>query len=335
MTAVHLVELYGLAVSSPVPLPAWPLVTGARVDVVVRFGALPEGADTWDDGRDAARIFSSDVAAGEAPSLVVHRFEHARFLRLAYAEGIRFHVALDGSEVWADWDAPLTEADAVTFLLGPVMGVVLRQRGVLVLHASAIAIDGRAWGFVGPGGAGKSTLAAAFASRGVPVLTEDVLALRPDVAGHWCAAPGYGEIRLWDESVALVAEDPATLPPLTPTWPKRCLDLRAHAMPFARGAVPLGGLFVLQALQEESERPECVPIAAGEGLLDLVGNAYVSYVASAAGQGSDLVALAAIVRRVPLWRLQSGAGREGIDRTIVRITAVLDACAVSARDTAT
>ena len=38
------------------------------------------------------------------------------------------------------------------------MGALLMQRKILPLHGSAIAIDGKAYAFVGDSGAGKSTL---------------------------------------------------------------------------------------------------------------------------------------------------------------------------------
>ena len=52
------------------------------------------------------------------------------------------------------------------YILGTCMGVLLMQRKVLTLHGSAIAIDGKAYAFIGESGAGKSTLASAFIREG-------------------------------------------------------------------------------------------------------------------------------------------------------------------------
>lgn len=66
------------------------------------------------------------------------------------------------------------------FILGTCMAVIMMQRGILPLHGSAVVIDGWAYAFVGHSGAGKSTLSAALASRGYPLLTDDVVALTWD-----------------------------------------------------------------------------------------------------------------------------------------------------------
>ncbi len=321
--ARHLVELYGLAVSSPVPLPGRPLAASTPVDVTVHFAAAPAGTADPDASGDGERIHTSETVDGGEPSLVVDRFDRARYLRLTYAEGIRFHIGFDGQDVWSDWTAPLTVADAVTFLLGPVMGVVLRHRRVPSLHASAVILEGRAWGFVGPGGAGKSTLAAAFAAQGDAMLTEDVLALRPE-AGHagWLAAPAYAEIRLWDEGASLVRADAATLPALSPTWPKRGLDLARHRLPFATGPAPLGGLFILDEVRPDAVEPQCARVGASAGLIDLVANAYVNYLASTKSLAYELQELAEVARAVPLWQLRAGAGQEGLARTLDRVRSV-------------
>lgn len=69
------------------------------------------------------------------------------------------------------------EAKIRLFLLGTCMGALLMQRKILPLHGSAIAIDGKAYAFVGHSGAGKSTLASAFINKGFQLLSDDVIAV--------------------------------------------------------------------------------------------------------------------------------------------------------------
>jgi hypothetical protein len=108
---------------------------------------------------------------------------------------------------------------------------------VLVLHASAVSIDGRAVAFVGPAGAGKSTLALALADIGMPVLSDDALAVA-DCGGVLTAFPSYPGLRLWPD--ALGARDSA---PVAPYSEKKRL---VTGLPFARSPLPLADVYVLR-----------------------------------------------------------------------------------------
>lgn len=316
----QLVEVYGLRVLSPLPLPA-PAAqpTDSPPDVVIHVGARPTGADRWSEA-GTHRVYESETEVDGHPVLVADRPDGAT-LRLRYAEGIRFHIAKGGAEVWTDWSAPLTEADAVTFLLGPVLGAVLRERGVLVLHASALVMGGRAWAFVGPAGVGKSTLVAAGAASGVAVLTEDVLALERTGA-DWFAKPAYEQIRLWDEGAGLVTAPGETLPTLTPTWPKRAFDLAARGSVRVTEPTPLGGIFVLGDRDAGGARPRIEALSATEALTELLAHGYVNYLLDLTAQGRELPALAALAHDLPVRRLVVGSGRAGLESTLALLASI-------------
>jgi len=84
----------------------------------------------------------------------------------------------------------------------------LRQRGCLPLHASGIAIDGQGVLFLGESGAGKSTTAAAFYSRGHKVLTDDVGAVRLS-GGSVTLRTAWPGLRLLDDARAVVLQHAA------------------------------------------------------------------------------------------------------------------------------
>src|SRR5947207_3390869 len=73
------------------------------------------------------------------PVLTAFRLEDRSFL-LEYGEGISFTVSPDGSSVQAQGLTPDRETLFRTALYGQVMGLVLRLRGVVALHASAVAV---------------------------------------------------------------------------------------------------------------------------------------------------------------------------------------------------
>lgn len=80
-------------------------------------------------------------------------------------------------------------------IVGAVMGVVLQQRGFLVLHASVVRIDDVAVGFTAESGAGKSTLAEAFLRSGFGVLSDDLAIIDTDSTGA-SVLPSIPTIRL-------------------------------------------------------------------------------------------------------------------------------------------
>jgi len=96
-------------------------------------------------------------------------------------------------------------------LLGAVMGVLLTQRGMLILHASAVAIDGRAVLFAGKSGSGKSTMAAAMQGRKHRLITDDICALVRDDNGIFWAQPSYPQQKISASSASILGIDAKNL----------------------------------------------------------------------------------------------------------------------------
>ena len=72
----------------------------------------------------------------------------------------------DGNQIVFAPESEASAADVPIFIMGTVFGILLHQRQQIVLHASAVEVNGKAIVFCGPSGEGKSTLAAALAQRG-------------------------------------------------------------------------------------------------------------------------------------------------------------------------
>ena len=174
----------------------------------------------------------------------VARLAGGAYFGLFYSDGARFAVDREGRDVWADWPEGYALEDAATYLVGPVLGFVLRLRGITPLHASAIAVEDQAIAFVGVPGAGKSTTAAAFAHRGFAVLSDDVVALE-DGQNHFLVAPGYPRVNLWPDSVRALLGSEDALPLITPTWGKHYLPLDQKGRRFQSKQLPLGAVYFL------------------------------------------------------------------------------------------
>ncbi len=289
---------FGLVLHGDEPVPGLaPAPPGAEAPVRLRLRRMPAWLAAAEPGAAewlAARRNRDPARPGPAVRLVV-----SRWFLMDYPDGTRFLLDRGASVVWATWSADATLEDTATYLLGPVLGFVLRLRGVLALHASVVALGGRAIALVGPGGAGKSTAAAAFACAGHAVLADDVAAL-DECGGGFSARPAYPRLRLWDDSARSLFGEGDPLPLLTPNWEKRYLDL-ASAGRFHAAPLPLAALYLLGARDEAGPRVE--PVAPAAALVELVANTYAGTLLDAGMRRREFDALSRLVRAVPVRRL--------------------------------
>jgi hypothetical protein len=148
----------------------------------------------------------------------------------------RYHVSTDARRVTVYPELDADERAVGLVLLGQIAIFVLHQLGYASLHASAVLLDGQAVAFVGPPGAGKSTMAGCFLRESATLLTDDVLPLdaRPD--GIY-GLPGAPLMKVWSETATHTLGIDAELPDLTSLVTKKLLRLEgrfAFAMAPAR-----------------------------------------------------------------------------------------------------
>ena len=230
------------------------------------------------------------------PALRVFRVRDGKFYRFCYADETEFVIDKAGTEVWAAWREPLTLEDTTTYLLGPVMGFVMLLRGVVCLHASAVAIGDEAIALLGPAGSGKSTTAAAFAERGYSILAEDVVTL-DDRGDHFLVRPGYPCIRLWPAAVKALYGSETHLPKLTPNWDKCYLDLSDN---FQREPLRLAAIYHLSERREETL---VHALDRAEGLMSLVANTYATKLMDKQMRAREFELLTRVLQNVPVRRV--------------------------------
>lgn len=135
-----------------------------------------------------------------------------------------------------------------TFLVGSAIGALLQLRGFTMLHGSAVQLpDGQAGVFCGSSTAGKSTLAAALAQRGHPLLADDLTALRFDEAGRaWCL-PGLARTKLRRHALNMLG-----LTALASAENQVRPDLEKYSLPFelATRPAPLSRYYELRAPEQ-------------------------------------------------------------------------------------
>ena len=280
---MHQALAYGCRVASNAAIPGLvPAESREAADLRVFFDAVPP----WDGEPAFAPPDETAHASG--------RFS------LRYGDGTRFWLDVPAATIWTTWPASLTLEDTATYLLGPIMGLYLRQRGHVCLHASAVVLEGAGVAFVGAAGSGKSTLAAGLATLGIPALTEDVCCL-DERAGEFSIRPGYPLIRLWQASAGLLSI--RDLPPLTPNWDKRYLALRDPAFPFHRQSRRLARLFVLQERQPMAAAAAFGSLGGQDALSSLVANTYGQRLLSRDMRAREFDVLGRLARTVPVRAL--------------------------------
>jgi hypothetical protein len=304
---------YGLALQCNVPIPGLREDFEKRaVDVQLTLGSIPSELVIARNSCGGRHYLSPEVAEGR-PALEVYQLQGGRFFQLEYADDTKFVVDAEGCSIWATWPDTATLEDTVIYLLGPILGFVLRLRGVTCLHASAVVIQDRAVAFVGPSGAGKSSIAAAFAQRGHAVLSDDVVALS-DRGDSFLVQPAYPRVRLWPESVEALFGSPDALPRLTPTWDKRFLELSAPAR-FPATPLPLAAVYILGERRSPSAPVSIHGIAERTALMELVSNTYTSYLLNSAQRAQEFELLGRLLEHVPLNALNAEADLKHFEPT--------------------
>lgn len=235
-----------------------------------------------------------------------------------YQDGTEFVLDDLGANIWISWAPPLTQADAVTYLIGPIIGFVLRWRGRLCLHASCVCSGDRAFALMGSAGAGKSTTASTFASLSCPVLSDDITVLE-EHGDEFVVQPGYPRTCLWPEAVAALFGKPDALPRITPSWDKRHLDLTRERGGFQAEPVPLDAVYVLSDRVGEGDPVLIEDLEPGHAVVTIVGHTYGNRLLDADMRGREFAALDRFVRKVPVRRVAPPASLERIVELCERI----------------
>jgi hypothetical protein len=230
-----------------------------------------------------------------------------------------FLVSPDGRRVACHRRRGATPEAFLAYLLGPVLSFALIGRGAEPLHATCVVVDGRAVAFLGDGGAGKSTLGAAFLEAGHALLTDDLLVATPRGAGV-LACPGIPRIKLFPRVARRLLPHLAAGTPMNRFTGKRVIPLGGDGRRFSRRAMPLEALYVLAPPSERagSGRIAIRPLSPRRAFVELVRNTFNTLVVEPARLERQLDLAAGLASRVPVRSLS-------IPRSLVRLPEVREA----------
>lgn len=209
-------------------------------------------------------------------------------------------LAREGRQLAIEPDPGVEPRDMLAFALGTGLGALLYQRGITVLHASAVARDDQAFAFCGPSGIGKSTLAAALCKAGCRFVSDDVSAIRLNAEGRPLLWPDARQLKLFDAGLAAAGISQGRHGAVRSDIEKYYVDPPGLV---ASQAVPLRAIYVL-ARDQRLETPRFERSKGLNAALVLQRNGYRPRLAlSLARAGNPVAVTAAILRRVPVFHL--------------------------------
>jgi hypothetical protein len=183
-------KAFGLTIQSPIPIRGLiPIEPVDKSDIVVRF----EKIETFPELK-----ITKVKRKGLTATFGMFK-DDTNDAYMVWENQINFRL-IDGKTMIVD--TLETDLDFLSlFIVSEPLGILLFQRGDILLHASAIKLpNGDGIVFMGEPGAGKSTTAAAFVKAGCNIISDDLVAIRliDDIP---YLVPSFPQIKLWKKSV--------------------------------------------------------------------------------------------------------------------------------------
>lgn len=172
----------GLRVVSEIPLPEW-----APFEQTAPLG-------------DPDVVISLDEFPDQEEPVGVRRVVTPSECRLA-VPGVGSIRVRNGSEITVSPARGVAPRRLRPWLIGSAWGSLCYQRGLFLIHASAVAVDDEAVLFCARAKGGKSTMAALLNACGYPLVSDDLCHLDIPVDGVPTVYPSAPRLKLWVDAL--------------------------------------------------------------------------------------------------------------------------------------
>ncbi len=279
---MYLYKAFGIYIESEILVPQFTETENQLADVVIKFGdvkhLIPAGSGT----DRATQVSEWEICF--------------------YWEQLGWFLVRNGNEIIVE-QYPHTDVQLLSIpLIGIAFAALLQQRGMFVLHASAVAVDNQAVAFLGWKGAGKSTTAATLYKRGHTMISDDIVAMDDSNIGAPLVVPGFPIFKLMPEAAETVLGDnPDDLLEICAGVEKR---FRPSSDNFLQSSASLRAIYALDEgthLRAELLKPQ-------EAISTLIANTYLARYGNQLLQNShamtNLRQCSNIVNHIPVYRLE-------------------------------
>lgn len=293
---------YGLRISCDRPITGLMAVDEPESDIHFRF-VPDQPPNPASNGLGEAIWYESYLRdENDRPLLKIWRKDLGNSFRIEYSHGLAFEVNPTISVVNVSGAERISDTEFSSFLLGPVLGILLRMRGLTCLHGSAVTFRDKSLVFAGVEGSGKSTAAAIFAKNGHSVLADDIAVLDQS-DGAFSVRPGCPILNLLSDSAGWLRGFDTALAPEVEVEKQRIV-LDGSEFRFQKEGLPLGAVFILDRT-EQSQLIERLSLR--EALVGLATETYANRMLDTEMRAAEFLALGALVKSVPVLRMNPRA----------------------------
>ena len=179
----------GLRIASEIHLPELQsfeqLIDGEEDDVTIACGEIPDTEIQADGGR-----IVSDVTCHFA------------------VPGVGSFCVSNGRKILVQRSPDAALRQVRQWLLGSAWGALCYQRGLFLIHASAIMVGDQAVLFCALSKGGKSTLAARLGAQGYPLISDDLCHIKIPETGYPGIYRSAPRLKLWADALQILDSQP-------------------------------------------------------------------------------------------------------------------------------
>lgn len=214
----------GLKILSELRMPEWE---------TFHVPEMAEGRE-WEPD---VRITLSGLHAG-GPEPLITPAEHS--FRVPGVGGFQIR---EGREIVVTPEPGVRKRQLRPWVMGSGWGTICYQRGILIVHASAVEVSGSAMLFCARSGGGKSTLAAQLGASGFPLVSDDLCRIDLSAQGPPVVFPAAPRLKLWTDALGKLGLSQESMEPDHLREGKFHLSRAGQGV---AGALPVGGIYLLE-----------------------------------------------------------------------------------------